>query len=80
MSKLIELQDILDGLWKGEESVKNSIFNENMSSSEARKAFFAAVDGKTKEEIEKLKADYYNVIPAIVKRESKLAEKGWMLS
>jgi len=55
-----------------------SIFNEQMTSIEARTAFFRAVDGKNKEEIEQLKAEYSAVLPAILKREHDLADDGWM--
>lgn len=57
----------------------NSMFNEQMSSNEARLALFAAVDGKTKAEIEQLKSAYSKVLPAILKREHGLASKGWAI-
>lgn len=59
--------------------MSNSIFNENMSSNEARLVFFSAIDGKTKEEIERLKADYYAIQPVIMKKELALASKGWLI-
>lgn len=58
----------------------NSIFNENMTSSQARFAFFKAVDGKSKEEVEKLKNDYFKVLDVIMDREFKLANEGWLLN
>lgn len=56
-----------------------SLFNENMSSSEARIVFLSSVDGKTKEEITKLQEDYMAVLPAIDKRESELVKQGWII-
>ena len=57
----------------------SNIFNANMSSSEARYAFFSAIDGKTKEEIENLKAEYFEVSRVITERELKLAGEGWFI-
>ena len=59
--------------------MSNSIFNEQMTSQEARLAFFRAADGKTKTEIEKLKSDYSKILPIIMKREHNLASKGWTI-
>lgn len=56
-----------------------SIFNEKMSSTEARLLLFRSVDGKTKEEIEQLKTDYFKVLPAITERELKQAHNGWFI-
>ena len=56
-----------------------SLFNEDMSSSEARIVFLSSVDGKTKEEIAKLQEDYMAVLPAISKRESELVNQGWII-
>ena len=58
----------------------NSIFSESMTSSQARFAFFKAVDGKSKEEVEKLKSDYFKVMDVIMDREFKLANEGWLLN
>ena len=55
------------------------IFHEGMTSSEARTALYSAVEGKTPSEIEKLKSEYARVLPAILDREQKLAEKGWAI-
>ena len=52
-------------------------FNEQMTSFEARSAFFAAVDGKTKEEIEELKKEYDAVASVIMDREARFADEGW---
>lgn len=79
-NKHIESCATLTGHWKGAESMANSIFNENMTSSQARFAFFKAVDGKSKEEIEKLKNTYFEIMDVIMEREFKLADKGWMLN
>lgn len=56
-----------------------SLFNENMSSSEARIVFLSSVDGKTKKEIAKLQEDYMAVLPVISKRESELVKQGWII-
>ena len=45
------------------------LFNENMTSSEARHILFASVDGKTKEEIAKIKEEYDKIIPTIIENE-----------
>ena len=57
----------------------DGLFSENMSSSQARIAFFGAVDGKTKEEIEALMEEYRKVARIISKREFQLAEEGWFV-
>ena len=59
--------------------MSESLFNENMSSREARKVLFSSVDGKTKEEIEKIKDEYSAVLPAIMDRELKLVDQGWII-
>lgn len=59
--------------------MSNRFFNANMTSDEARTVLFTAVEGKTKKEIEEIKAEYSKVSSVIMKREFKLAEKGWML-
>ena len=58
---------------------KNSIFNEKMSSNEARYSFFKAVEGKSKDEIEIIKLEYEKVLEIIYDREMKLSEEGWLL-
>ena len=57
----------------------NAMFNENMTSSEARHVLFSSVDGKTKEEIDRIKLEYDAVIPRIVKNELRNNE-GYMTS
>ena len=59
--------------------MSDSIFNEHMTSNEARIALFKAVEGKTSEEISQLKTEYSNVLPAILKRESELVSEGWFI-
>lgn len=54
------------------------IFNESMTSNEARIALFRAVDGKSKTEIEKLLADYEKVNAVIMKRELESVSRGWI--
>ena len=58
--------------------MNSSVFNENMSSNEARTAFFKAVEGKTKSEVEQLKIEYSRVLPIILEREQRLASEGWL--
>ena len=57
----------------------NSIFNVHMTSNQARSALFSAVEGKTKAEIERLKAEYSKILPAIMDREFKRADEGWLI-
>ncbi len=57
----------------------NDIFNEQMTSNEARMAFFEAVEGKTKEEVEQIKSAYFEVLHKITEREMRLAEEGWLI-
>lgn len=59
--------------------MSSNIFNEHMTSNEARIALFKSVEGKTKAEIEQIKSEYSAVLPAILKREHELASKGWLL-
>ncbi|MGM9587827.1 MAG: hypothetical protein ACI3VA_10115 [Candidatus Limivicinus sp.] len=54
-------------------------FNEQMSSYEARTAFFMAIEGKTKEEIEEIKKEYKEVLSVILDREFKLVDQGWII-
>lgn len=55
------------------------LFNVNMSSFDAQYAFFKQIDGKSKEEVERIKDRYFKVIEAIDERELKLAHQGWFL-
>jgi hypothetical protein len=57
----------------------NNIFNEQMTSSEARATLFKAVEGKTKAEIEQIKSAYSKTLPSILEREHHLASKGWFI-
>lgn len=50
-----------------------------MTSNEARMAFFEAVEGKTKEEVEQIKSAYFEVLHKITKKEFELAKEGWMI-
>ena len=59
--------------------MSDSIFNEQMTSNEARIALFKAVEGKTDAEITQIKKAYSEVLPAILKRESALVSKGWVV-
>ena len=57
----------------------NDIFNEQMTSNEARMAFFEAVEGKTKEEVEQIKSAYFEVLHKITEREMRLAGEGLLI-
>lgn len=58
--------------------MSNSIFNESMTSNEARIALLSAVDGKSKAEIETILTDYEKVHPVIMKRELESVSRGWI--
>ena len=45
------------------------MFNESMSSDEARNLMYASAKGKTREEVEAIKREYKEVAPKIYKRE-----------
>lgn len=55
------------------------LFNVNMSSFDAQYAFFKQIDGKSKEEIERIKERYFKVMKTITKREFELSDQGWLL-
>lgn len=57
----------------------SKLFDERMTSSEARKILFSSVDGKTKEEIAQIKEEYSQIAPKIAKRELEKG-KGWFTS
>ena len=59
--------------------MNDSIFNTNMTSSQARIALYTAVEGKTEEEKKQLLAEYDAIRSVILKRELKLAEEGWCI-
>lgn len=50
-----------------------------MTSNEARMAFFEAVEGKTKEEVEQIKSAYFEVLHKITEKEMRLAGEGWLI-
>lgn len=62
-----------------ERQMSKPIFNENMSSDEARTVLFKAVENKTKEEIEELKREYNKVLPAILERENEFTKGSWVM-
>ena len=55
------------------------LFNENMSSSEARYAYFAAVKGKTETEVSKITEAYSKVRHLILKKKMELVAAGWIV-
>lgn len=55
------------------------LFNEQMSSNEARLILFKEVENKTKAEIEEIMVEYDKIISIITKRELELAEEGWCI-
>ena len=57
----------------------DNLFNEEMTSNEARSVFFKALEGKREEEIEQIKIAYSEIIPKIIEKEMRLAEDGWMI-
>lgn len=56
-----------------------NIFNENMTSTEARMLLFSIVEGKNEEERKSILDEYSDVARRIRKRESK-EYQGWMTS
>lgn len=60
--------------------MSSNLFNENMTSKEARTVLFRSVEGKTKTEIEQIKAEYSKLLPKIIDREMALAKKGWIFN
>ena len=61
------------------EEKETTLFNENMSSNEARWVFFKSIDGKSEAEIAEIKKAYSEILPKILEKEFKLAQEGWML-
>lgn len=57
--------------------MKKTLFNVQMSSAEARRTLFASIDGKSKEEIEKIKKDYSSV-SKVIRRRELTQNSGWM--
>lgn len=57
----------------------NNIFNEQMTSEEARMTLFKEIEGKTKIEIEQIKAEDFEVLPKIIEKELQLAKDGWLI-
>ena len=55
-----------------------SYFSEQMTSKQLMEAFFAAVKGKTEEEVKEIEAEFDQVSEAILDREAKQSES-WML-
>ena len=58
---------------------KNTVFDEQMTSTEARIALFKAVEGKTEAEIEQIKSAYSQILSKILERETQLSSKGWFV-
>ena len=56
-----------------------ALFNENMTTSEARHVLFSSVDGKSKEEIVRIKQEYSEIFPRIMDKELRNNE-GYMTS
>lgn len=57
----------------------NNLFNEEMTSNEARSVFFKALEEKGEKEIKKIEIAYSKIIPKIIEKEMRLAEDGWMI-
>ena len=45
------------------------MFNAEMTREEAWTTLFSSIDGKSEDEVEKIKEEYYKVIPEIIKKE-----------
>lgn len=60
--------------------MSSSLFNENMSTNEARMALFRAVEGKSEKDRQKIIEDYKKIHHIIFQKEMKLAEKGWLIN
>ena len=54
----------------------SSLYNLNMTSTEARMTFFKVIEGKTKEERAALYEEYDPYASAIYKKEAELADQG----
>lgn len=59
--------------------MEHNLFNEQMTSSQARIALLSAIEGKSKDEIERIKNAYFEIRPLIIRRELDLAAKGWFI-
>lgn len=59
--------------------MSSNLFNENMTSNEARTVLYRSVEGKTETEIEQIKAEYIRILPKIIDREMALAKEGWFV-
>lgn len=66
----------MDVLRKGARLMSGSLFNDKMTSAEARTVLFRAVEGKSKEEIEQIFNDYNKVHSIILHGELDLVSKG----
>lgn len=56
----------------------SSIFSKDMTFDEARRLFYKSIDGKSKEEVEKIKKEYYDIIPSVLKRDLDRVDDGWL--
>lgn len=56
-----------------------NLFNENMTSSEARRVLFSSVEGKTEREVEQIKREFSEIAPKIIERELR-ENRGYMTS
>ena len=59
--------------------MKKALFNEHMSSLEARRVLFTSVNGKSKEQIDEIKKEYSSV-SKLIRRRELIQNKGWMTS
>ena len=59
--------------------MSSNLFNENMTTNELRMALFRAIEGKTKEEMEKIFEEHDKIHPIVFKKEMDLAKKGWFI-
>ena len=54
----------------------SSLFSKEMTFDEARRLFYKSIEGKSKEEVDK--KEYYDIIPAVLKRDLDRVDDGWL--
>lgn len=56
----------------------SKLFHKNMSNIELGYAYFAALDGKSKEEQAEIEKEYQAILPAWIEQQMKEVAEGWM--
>ena len=54
------------------------MFNENMTSIEARMLFYREIEGKTEDEVREIRKAYETAMKSISKKELAKAREGWL--